>query len=299
MNADPSAPRVPRTGAFAPHTVVVTGATSGIGLATARALRSRTQTLVLVGRNPEKLAAARQAVSALPGAGAVETHLADLSVLSQVRRLAGELAQSYPSIDVLVNNAGAYYTRFARTPEGIEQTLALNVLTPYLLTRLLHDPLRAAAPSRVVNVASAAHRGVKLHLEDFERNQVQFSGFRVYGRSKLELILLTHEFARRWAADRISVNALHPGFVRSGFARNNGGAVAVAVRLLALVAGVSPEKGATTPVYLASSPQVEGTTGEYFVRGRAVHSSRESYDEPGARRLWEACAERVGLPADG
>ncbi|MCI4321926.1 MAG: SDR family NAD(P)-dependent oxidoreductase, partial [Thermoplasmata archaeon] len=179
---------------FAPRTVVITGATSGIGLATAVALRPRVETLVLVGRDPAQLAAVSRSLSSGESGAAIRTHVADLARIADVRRLAAELAAAYPTIDVLVNNAGAYFAQRERTAEGIERTWALNVLAPYLLTRLLHGPLRAAAPSRVVNVASAAHVGAKLDFEDLEAAG-RYSGFRTYGRSKLALILLTHEFA--------------------------------------------------------------------------------------------------------
>jgi retinol dehydrogenase-14 len=288
---------VPSTTGFAPRTVVVTGATSGIGLAVAKALRPRVARLALVGRNPKKLEDAVRAVSTEPGEGAVRGHVADLSLLADVRRLAAELVDSYASLDVLVNNAGAYFAHLERTSEGIERTLALNVLSPYLLTRLLHAPLRAAAPSRVVNVASAAHAGARLVLDDLDR-RAPYRGLRSYGRSKLELVLLTHEFARRWAPEQIAVHALHPGFVHSDFAKNNTGPTARILRLLVAVFGISPERGARTPVYVATSPALEGTTGEYFARGRRLRSSGESYTEAGAHRLWDLCAERVGLPAD-
>jgi len=180
------------------------------------------------------------------------------------------------------------------TAEGTERTFALNVLAPFLLTRLLHDRLRENAPSRVVMVASAAHNGNRLDLDDLE-GRTKYSGYTAYGRSKLALILLTHELARRWNDDGITVNAVHPGFVRSGFGQNNGGGVALAIRFLALF-GLSATKGAVTPVYVATSPQVEGTTGEYFVKSRAARSSRESYDDALARKLWDVCSEKVGLP---
>jgi NAD(P)-dependent dehydrogenase (short-subunit alcohol dehydrogenase family) len=290
----PSQPVLDPT-AFVPRTVVITGATSGIGEATARALVPRVETLVLVGRDPVKLAAVARGLGAEPRAARITTHVADLALLADVRRLAGELGDGYPALNVLVNNAGAYYAKREETSEGIERTFALNVLAPFLLTRLLHDRLRAAAPSRVVQVASAAHSGTKLELDDLEARR-KYSGFGTYGRSKLALILLTHEFARRWTGERVAVNALHPGFVRSGFGQNNGGGMAALIRFFARFSGISPTRGAETPVYLATSPQVEGTTGEYFDRSRAVRSSRESYDEAVARRLWELCSERVGLP---
>jgi retinol dehydrogenase-14 len=283
------------SGRFTPGTVVVTGATSGIGLATAAALRTRVRTLVLVGRDGSRLAETARSLASDDTGATVRTHLADLSQLAEVRRLAAELAAAYPAIDVLVNNAGAYFSRRELTSEGIERTWALNVLAPYLLTRLLRDSLRAAARARVINVSSAAHVGAKLDFDDLEASR-RYSGFRVYGRSKLALLLLTHEFARRWSVDHIAVNALHPGLVRSRFAQNNRGGTALAIRAATRAFGISSKRGAVTPVYLAVSPQVEGTTGAYFVRARAVRSSTASYDAPGALRLWGLCAERVGFP---
>jgi NAD(P)-dependent dehydrogenase (short-subunit alcohol dehydrogenase family) len=283
--------------AFAPRTVVITGATSGIGEATAHALVSRVETLALVGRDPAKLDSVARTLRGRPRAARVTTHMADLALLADVRRLAAELSSTHPKLDVLVNNAGAYFARREVTAEGVERTLALNVLSPFLLTRLLHDPLHAAGSARVVNVASAAHIGASLDLEDLEGARGAYSGFGTYGRSKLALILLTHELARRWSADRIAVNAVHPGFVRSRFAHNNRGATAAVIRFAAFVFGISPARGAVTPVYLATSPQVEGTSGEYFARSRAVRSSRESNDAAVAGKLWELASERVGLPA--
>jgi NAD(P)-dependent dehydrogenase (short-subunit alcohol dehydrogenase family) len=281
--------------AFVPRTVVVTGATSGIGEATARALASRVETLVLVGRDSGKLDTLARSVGAEPRAARITTHLADLSLVAEVRRLADELAREYSTLNVLVNNAGAYYSTRGETSEGVERTFALNVLAPFLLTRRLHDRLGTAAPSRVVQVASAAHEGAKLDLDDLEARR-KYSGFAAYGRSKLALILLTHEMARRWRDDRIAVNALHPGFVRSGFAQNNRGATAGFIRIAARLFGLSPAKAAETTIYLATSPQVEGTTGEYFSHSRVVRSSRASYNEAAGKRLWELCSEKVGLP---
>lgn len=281
-------------GSFAPRTVVLTGATSGIGEAAAHALARRATTLVLIGRDRTRLGTVAATLAAEPGGAVVRTHLADLSRLSEVRRLAGDLTQTYPRIEVLVNNAGAYYSRNEKTPEAIERTLALNVLSPFLLTRLLEPSLAAASPSRVVNVASAAHNGAKLRWDDLD-NQRKYSGFATYSRSKLALILLTRELARRWAPKRIAVNALHPGFVRTQFGHANPGATAAVIRWMTRLFGISPERGAETPVYLATSPQVEGVTGEYFVRRRAVRSSRESYDDAAALRLWDVCSARTGL----
>jgi NAD(P)-dependent dehydrogenase (short-subunit alcohol dehydrogenase family) len=293
MGANSETPGGP--GAFVPRTVVLTGATSGIGEAAARALAGRVQTLVLIGRDPAKLAAVAAALNAERAGASVRTHLADLSRMTEVRRLASELRTNYPTIEVLVNIAGSYFSQNAKTSEGIERTWALNVLSPFLLTRLLRPSLGAAAPSRVVNVASAAHSGHRLHFDDLE-SQRTYSGFATYGRSKLALILLTHELAERWRTERIAVNALHPGFVRTRFAQNNPGATASVIQLMVRLFGISPRRGAETAVFLATSPQVEGRTGEYYVRSRAVRSSGESYDPAAAQRLWEICSAQVGLP---
>jgi retinol dehydrogenase-14 len=281
---------------FVPRTVVVTGATSGIGEALARALVGRVETLAVVGRDLRKLDDLAASLTGGPGGTAVGTHLADLANLEQVRRLGAELTARYPRIEVLVNNAGAYFSRFEETVDHHERTFALNVLSPFLLTRLLRPSLGVAAPSRVVNVASAAHNGPKLDLEDLDSRR-RYSGFRAYGRSKLALILLTHEFARRWAPDKVSVNALHPGFVRTRFGCNNPGPTAAVIRLLTRVFGISAVRGAETPLYLATSPQVGVASGEYFVRRRAVRSSRDSYDDGVARKLWDVCAAWTGLDA--
>jgi retinol dehydrogenase 12 len=275
---------------------VITGATSGIGAAIAHALARRAETLVLVGRDPGKLAAVTAALTAEHGGASLRTHHADLSRMTDVRRLAGELRTDYPKIEVLVNNAGAYFSRNERTSEGIERTWALNVLSPFLLTRLLRPSLAAAAPSRVVNVASAAHSGARLRFDDLE-NQRRYSGFATYARSKLALVLLTHELAARWTNDSVAVNALHPGFVRSGFGQSNPGATAAVIRMAFRLFGISPERGAETAVFLATAPQVEGKTGEYYVRSHEARSSRESYDSAAALRLWQVASAQVGLPA--
>lgn len=275
---------------------VVTGATSGIGRALVGELHRRPGTVVVVGKDPERVQRTVAALAAAPGPSGVEGETADLSRLAEVHRLADSLTERFPTLDALVNNAGAYFAHREETIEGHERTWALNVLAPFLLTHRLIAGL-AAGNGRVVNVASTAHRGRRLDLEDLE-GAGSFRGFRQYGRSKLALVMLTYEFAARLHGRRVTVNALHPGFVRSGFGQNNAGGSALAIRLAARLFGISASRGARTPLYLTTSPEVAPVSGAYFVRERAVRSSRASYDAPVRSRLWEACCRATGIPAD-
>ncbi len=281
---------------MAGKTCIVTGASSGIGLATAKGLAALGAQVAIVGRNSERCAAAAQEVRRTSGNDRIALHIADLSSMAQVRRLAEELRDRYSHIDVLVNNAGGYFMRRWETSEGVEMTLALNVLAPFLLTNLLHDRLVASAPSRIVNVSSAAHQGAILPLDDLQARR-KYAGFRIYGQSKLALILLTHEFARRFDGTHVTVNSLHPGFVASRFGSNNGRFVGGTIRVLATLFGVTATQGADTVVYLATSPDVASVTGRYFYRREETRSTPISYDEDLARGLWTACAELTELGA--
>ncbi len=282
---------------MAGRTVVLTGPTSGIGRETAIELGRRGATLVLVGRSPERLAAVQREVEATGGAGGVATVVADLSEFGPLRRAAEEVLRRAPHLDVLINNAGAVFARRELTSDGHEWTWALNVLAPFLLTHLLVDRLRASAPSRVLNVSSAAHRGAHLDFDDLEAAR-QYAGFRVYGRSKLALLLLTRQFARRLAGSGVTVNALHPGFVATRFGQNNPGAFGGGLRLAEFLFAIRPKRGARTPVYLASSPEVASVTGEYFVRSRVASPSADARDDAAGLRLWEVCAAQTGVPRD-
>lgn len=276
---------------------VVTGGSSGIGRAVAAGLCARPGTVVVVGRDSVRTASAVSALRDRGGPAGVESLVADLSRLAEVHRLADELLERFPQLDVLVNNAGAYFARREETEEGHERTWALNVLAPFLLIHRLAPRLGADAPARVVNVASAAHEGYHLDLEDLEGRH-HYRGFRQYGRSKLALVLLSYEFAERLASARVTVNALHPGFVRTGFAQNNAGGIALGIRMAVRLFGIGPARGARTPLFLATSPEVASTTGAYFVRERAVRSSSPSYDRSTRARLWDECAKATGIPGD-
>jgi retinol dehydrogenase-12 len=265
--------------------VLVTGATAGIGQATALELARLGAMVVLVGRDPQRCLAAQEAIRQATGDAVVDYLVADLSVMSQVRQLAEEFKRRYARLDVLVNNAGAIFFNRLITPEGLEMTFALNHLNYFLLTDLLLDMLKASAPARIVNVASDAHRGARLDFSDLQ-SEHGYQGFPVYGRSKLMNVLFTYALARRLQGVPVTANALHPGFVATRFGMNNGGIVRLGMRV-AYLGALSPEEGARTSVYLASSPEVEGVSGKYFTKCRAVQSDPVSYNEADAERLWE------------
>jgi NAD(P)-dependent dehydrogenase (short-subunit alcohol dehydrogenase family) len=274
---------------------MVTGATSGIGLVTARALAQRGATVIVAGRDPEKGAATVARIQQETGNRAVELMLADLSVQDQVRQMAREFQQRHSRLDVLVNNAGAFFWRRRLSADGIEMTFAVNHLSVFLLTNLLLDTLKASAPARIVNVSSTSHRSAHIDFDDLEGRH-QYRGMAAYGRSKLVLLLFTYELARRLQGTQVTVNALHPGFVATRIGQNNGWPFKLASPLLKLIAR-SPEEGAQTSIYLATSPEVEGVSGQYFVDARAVPSAPTSYDKTAAQRLWEISAAMTGLDA--
>jgi NAD(P)-dependent dehydrogenase (short-subunit alcohol dehydrogenase family) len=272
---------------------MVTGATSGVGLVTAQALARQGATLLVVGRNPERGAATVSRIQQETGNSAVESIIADLSAQAQVRRLASEVQRRFARLDVLINNAGALFVRRQLSDDGVEMTFALNHLAYFLLTNLLLDHLKASPSGRIVNVSSEAHRGARLDFADLQGRH-RYRGWRAYARSKLANILFTYELARRLEGTRVVANALHPGFVATNFGRNNRGLTAMLWRILQLAA-ISPEEGAQTIIHLASSAEVNGINGRYFVKKKAVRSSEVSYDRAAAERLWQASVEFTGL----
>ncbi len=271
---------------------MVTGATAGIGKETARALAQQGAHAILVGRNPEKCAATVTAIQAQTGNQAVEAMVADLSSQAEIRQLADQFKREHQRLDVLVNNAGAIFLWRKESVDGLEMTFALNHIGYFLLTNLLLDTIKASAPARIVNVSSAAHRGNRLDFDDLQNTRRY--GYDVYGQSKLANLHFTYELARRLEGTGVTVNALHPGFVASDFAANNGWPVRLFKPLINLMA-IPIDKGAETSIYLASSPEVEGITGQYFVERKATRSSEASYDAEAARKLWEVSAALTGL----
>ena len=275
-------------------TCLITGATAGIGYVTARELAARGGRLILVGRNQARCEAAAAAIRETTQNGKVEYLLADLSSQDEIRRLAAAVTERCQRLDVLVNNAGAINFRRRRTVDGIEWTFAVNHLAYFLLTQLLADLLAASAPARVVNVSSSSHwHAGQMDLNDLP-NPRFYLGHRAYSRSKLCNLLFTYHLARRWQDAGITVNALHPGLVYTNIMSNNG----VLGRFFNYVLrfrGIDVERGAETPVYLASSPEAEGATGAYYVEKQPAHSSQYSQDEDAANRLWELSSRLTGV----
>jgi NAD(P)-dependent dehydrogenase (short-subunit alcohol dehydrogenase family) len=271
-------------------TVVLTGATSGIGAAAARQLAQAGATLVAVGRNARRGAAL---IKALPGSGH-RLVTGDLSLMSNVRRVAAEIREAAPRIDVLLNNAGAIFAERRETAEGLERTFALNHMGYFLLTELLLPNIRASAPARIVVVASEAHRGATLDFTDLQTRR-DWSGWRAYRRSKLANILFAGELARRLAGTGITANSLHPGFVASGFGDDNPFLFRTALAVAKRVMAITPEDAAETLFHLASSEEGGRKAGLYYVDRRPNEPTAEACDEAVARRLWDESLRIAGL----
>ena len=270
-------------------TVVATGATSGIGAAAVEALARQGARIVFVARDPVRAEAMRARLeAAAPGLGH-RAFFADLSLMAQTRRVGAEIAAAAPRIDVLVNNAGALFNQRRITPEGLEQTFALNHMSYFVLTGVLLENIKAAK-GRIVSTSSRAHRGAKLDFDDLPCTRLS-RGFGVYGRSKLCNILFTRELALRLSGSGVTANCLHPGLVASRFADEAGGWTASLLKLLKRFA-LSPEQGADTLVWLASAPELAGVTGGYFARRQPALLSAAAQDDEAARRLW-AISEKL------
>ena len=262
---------------------IVTGATSGLGLETARSLAQDGYEVGLVARNPAK---GKDAVASIGRTAAVapQLFLCDMADLSQVRDVAREIAARFPHIDVLVNNAGVINIKRRVTVDGYEETFAVNHLAHFLLTGLLLPNLRAAAPSRIIVVSSDAHRPFKLHLDDL-MSEHWYTAFPVYGRSKLANLYFTYELARRLAGTGVTINGVHPGAVASAFSKNNGWLANTAMTLCRPFF-MSSAKAAETPVWMATAPELAVTSGKYFYKHREARSTKRSHDADVARELW-------------
>ncbi len=285
-------------------TVVITGANSGIGLETAAALAEMRARVIVTARNADKgRAAVADIAQRLGGHAQVQLVVFDLADLSSVRRGADEILEQASRLDVLVNNAGVVLSERHETVDGFEATFATNHLGPFLLTNLLLDRLRQSAPSRIVNVSSTAHNTARngIPFDDLQSTK-RYRGMRVYGESKLANILFTLELARRLAGTGVTANALHPGTVRTGYGADGDarGFLAFGIKI-AKPFFLSPAKGARTSIYLASSPEVERVTGEYFDKCKPARPRRWAQDAVAAQRLWQVSEELVGLgpPAQG
>ena len=278
-------------------TVVVTGANSGIGLETAVALARAGATTILCARDPKRGEAALEVVRSRSGRDDAGLVVFDLASLASVRKGADELLGRCGRIDVLVNNAGLVLSERRETEDGFEATFAINHLGPFLLTHALLDRIKASAPARIVNVASTAHQGARRGLDfDDLQSRRRYGGMKVYSKSKLANILFTTELARRLAGTGVTANSLHPGTVATGYARDGdaSGVLAFGVRVIKPFV-LSPERGARTSIYVASSPDVADVTGAYFVRCRVRRPSKAARDAHAARRLWEVSEELTGV----
>lgn len=272
-------------------TVVITGATSGIGAVAARRLAEQGARIVIVARDRRR---AEETLRDLRAANAGQSHTAfyaDLSRLGEMKRVAAEIAAAEPRIDVLMNNAGLIATSNQKTGDGLELMFATNHLSYFVLTNLLLERLRAAAGARVVSTASEAHRRARL---DFDRLQEQ-KGMTGYGTTKLCNILFTRELARRIAGTGVTANCLHPGFVATRFGDNSGGAMRAGLTIAKRLFALSPEEGAKTMVYLASSPQPAGQSGGYYDRCALAEPSSAAQSDADARRLWDLSAAITGI----
>jgi retinol dehydrogenase 14 len=283
-------------GPMAGQTVLVTGGTGGIGRATATGLAAMGARVGITGRDIARTRAAAAEVATASGNPAVDPFPADMSSQAEVRRLAGEVLAAYPRLDVLVNNVGGFWATRQITRDGLERTFAVNHLAPFLLTGLLLDRLTASAPARIVTVSSGAHATGKINFGDLQGER-RYSGQQAYSQSKLANVLFTYELARRLDGTGVTGTVLHPGVVRTGFAAEDPSPMwKLSLPLIRLFLK-TPEKGAATSIYLASSPEVEGVTGTYFADSKPKAPSPASHENAAAARLWQISLDLVARTA--
>jgi NAD(P)-dependent dehydrogenase (short-subunit alcohol dehydrogenase family) len=279
------------------RTVLVTGATGGIGKATALGLAVRGAHLAITGRHPGRTEAAAREIRAASGA-AVDVFVADLSSQAEVRRLAVQVLQRLPRLDVLINNVGGFWNTRHITADGLERTFALNHLAPFLLTNLLLERLAESSPARVLTVASHAHRRGRIDFDDLQGER-SYSGSRAYDQSKLANVLFGYELARRLHGTTVTSNAVHPGMVDTSFGADDPGSIQRVLVPVIRPFMKSPARGAATSIHVASAPELEQVTGRYFARSAPTRSSERSYDQLVAARLWATSADQAGLMSAG
>jgi NAD(P)-dependent dehydrogenase (short-subunit alcohol dehydrogenase family) len=269
---------------------LITGASTGIGKEIAKQIARSGITVVMVARSRGRLESAQEEIKLEAPAAKTDLLVADLSSQAEIRRVISEFCSRYHRLDILINNAGVLVPRRSLTVDGIETTFAINHLGYFLLTNLLLDTIKPSAPARVVNTSSAAHQSARLDFDDLQ-SEKRYTGFFVYCKSKLANVLFTYELARRLEGTGVTVNCFHPGVIATELFRDQNPLVRIGSKLFLK----SPAKGAETGVYLATSPEVNGVTGKYFVNKRPAQSNKQSYDQAAAKRLWEISTELTGL----
>lgn len=278
--------------------VVITGSTNGIGKISALELARMGAEVVLVSRSQSKLNETAQEIKSATGNQKIKTIQADLSSLKDIHKAARDFLNQYERLDVLLNNAGAVFLSRKESVDGYEMTFALNHLNYFLLSNLLLDVLKKTAreqgEARIINVSSNAHVRGHINFDDLQHKK-SFSGMFAYSDSKLMNIVFTYELARRLEGTGVTANTLHPGFVNTGFGHNNGSLIAAGMSLVQKLVAISPEKGAETSIYLASSPELKGVTGKYWVNKQETASIKASYDVEAQKRLWEISEELCAL----
>ena len=281
------------TGSMVGKTVLVTGATSGIGRATALGLAMMGARVAITGRSSDRTEDAARDIGAA-GGGQIEVFVADLSSQSQLRRLADQVLQRFSRIDVLINNVGGYWNTRHLTTDGLERTFALNHLAPFLLTDLLLDRLTSSGPARVVTVSSNAQAMGRIDFDDLQAAR-SYSGARAYNQSKLANVLFSYELARRLGGSTVTSNALHPGVVSTSFGAEDPGQLQTLLVPLLRPFMKTPAQGAATSIHLASAPDLKQVTGRYFANRKPKASAQASYDQAAAARLWQVSADLVGI----
>ena len=268
---------------------LVTGATDGIGKVSARVLAELGAKVIIVGRNPEKSAIVLAELRSISGNENIDLLMADLAVMQEVRDLAEQVISRYDRIDVLLNNAGGYFTKHEITSDGLEMTFALNHMSYFLLTNKLMELLKYSAPARIINVSSDAHYGVDMDFENLNGEQ-EYKALKAYQKSKLANVLFTYELLKK-VPGNITVNCLHPGFVATNFGHNNGGFFGPVLKIAQRISAIDPEEGAKTSIFLCSAPEVKGVSGKYFYKCKPKTSSRESRNMDTGKRLWQISSD--------
>ncbi|MHA2392141.1 MAG: SDR family oxidoreductase [Promethearchaeota archaeon] len=270
---------------------IITGANSGIGKATAISLAKLNATVIMLCREKGTGEIAHKKIISETGNRDVDLLICDLSSQEQIRKFVDEFKQKYHKLHILINNAGIMASKRKISPEGFEMNFAVNFLAPFLLTNLLLDYLKKSVPSRIINVSSAAHRMGKLDFDDLQYKNRKYSLHKVYGASKLALMLFSYELSRRLEGTGVTVNTLHPGVVNTNLGRE----MSKFSQGFGKLFFKSPEKGAETSIYLATSPDVEGITGKYYIKKQQKESSNDSYNEGLATRLWDISSKMTQL----